>query len=235
MKQLLFMTFCVIGIAGRAQNIQLNVMTGPSITWMRANKNIIESSGNKISYKAHLVVEYWLTERYALTGGIGFSLFNGGALEYKKGGDLLKEVELSDSIYHHLAPQSRIDYKINFLDFPVGLKIRTGEYRGYRLFLHAPEIIFGIRTKARGKITSLGLPYTEDEDIRDAISFLNLFYGIQIGLEKNLSEDLSLLFGVRFIQSFSDITKDSGTYDDGTKENSKGILTGLDFRVGITF
>lgn len=235
MKSCLF--FLLLGACNclPAQSFQLNVMTGPSITWMRANKNIIQGSESMFSYKAHLTGEYWMTDRYALTGGLGFSLFSGGTLEFEKGGDLLKEAELSDSVYHHLAPHTQIHYKMNFLDIPVGLKIRTGEFHGYRLFLQAPEIIFGIRTKARAKIASAGLPYTEDEDIRNSISFLTLFYGIHVGMEKNISDDLALLMGIRFVQSFTDMTSDEGRYDDGSHENSKGILTGLDFRIGISF
>lgn len=219
----------------QAQDVHVNIMTGISYSWMRANKNIIESSGSLFSYKAHIQCEYWLNDRYALTAGIGFSIAQGGAMDFKKGGDLLKDSELSHPDYHVLPPGTRIDYKINYLDFPFGLKLRTGTFKGYRFYVQAPEFSLAFRTKARAKITAEGLPFTEDEDIRGSIAGMSMFYGIHLGFEKKITEDMSLLAGIRFNQSFTDITDDSGVYTDGNPENSKGILSSLDFRIGITF
>ncbi|MBK8297322.1 MAG: hypothetical protein IPK91_08625 [Saprospiraceae bacterium] len=50
-----------------------------------------------------------------------------------------------------------------------------------------------------------------------------------------ISTDVSLVGGLRFYQSFTDITDDSGRYSDGTREDSKGILSSLDFRFGVIF
>lgn len=219
----------------QAQDIHVNIMTGLSYSWISSNKNIIENSGSLFAYKAHIQCEYWLNDRYALTAGIGFSLTQGGALDYKKGGDLLKDSELSHPDYHNLPAGTRIDYKINYLDFPFGLKLRTGPFKGFRFYVQAPEFSLAFRTKARAKITAEGLAYTEDEDIRGSIAGMSMFYGINLGFEKKFTDDMSLLAGIRFNQSFTDITDDSGVYADGSHENSKGILSSLDFRIGITF
>jgi opacity protein-like surface antigen len=58
---------------------------------------------------------------------------------------------------------------------------------------------------------------------------------IGAGTEFKVSNDVTLNAGLRFFQSFTDLTDDGGRYDDGTKEDSKGILSSLDFRIGISF
>ncbi|MBK8954469.1 MAG: PorT family protein [Saprospiraceae bacterium] len=227
--------FILISISSPAQEIHFNMMGGLSYSWLRANKNVIESKGSLFSYKAHIQCEYWFNDKYAFTAGIGFSIAQGGALEFKKGGDLLKGSDLSLPDYHNLPAGTRIDYKMNYLDFPFGLKLRTGSFKGYRFYVQAPEFSLSFRTKARAKIAADNLPYTVDEDIRGSIAGASMFYGINLGFEKTISDDLSLLAGIRFYQSFTDITNDTGIYTDGSKENSKGILSSVDFRIGITF
>lgn len=218
-----------------AQEIRYNVLIGPSISWMSANNNRIESSGSKLAFKAHVQGEYWFTDRYALTGGLGFSLSQGGGLEYFKAGDIWSEVDLSDTIYHNLPANSVLSYRLNFIEILFGLKLRTNEFGRFRFFVHAPEFSINMNTKARGDIDAAHLPFTEDEDIRPMIHFFSLFYGFGIGGEYRIAPDVTLTGGLRYFQSFTDLTDDAGRYLDGSNEESKGILSSLDIRVGVVF
>lgn len=218
-----------------SQEIKFSVLTGPGISWISSNDNQISSSGIKISYKAHVQAEYWFNDRYAATGGIGLSLGQGGHLEFIKGGDLWKEAELSDTKYKNLPDNAILGYRMNYIDIPFGFKLRTNEFGKFRFYVHAPEFCISLRTRARGTIEAPPLPDTEGEDIRKMVSFFGLFYGIGLGGEMRISADVSLVGGLRFYQSFTDITDDSGRYSDGTREDSKGILSSLDFRFGVIF
>ncbi len=235
-RKLLCSLWLCLSLSGLyAQELKFCILTGPAISWMDANKNVIKSGTGRLGYTIHIQGEYWLTDRYALTAGLGFFLGQGGSLKYLKGGDILKSAELSDTIYHHIPKGSDITYRMNYVDFPFGFKLRTAAYRSVRLYMQIPEFSLSFRTKARGNIEAPPLPYTKDEDFRGLITFINLFYGITIGLETKLTQDISLNGGVRFYQSITDVTNDSGVYTDGIKENSKGILSNLNFRVGIIF
>ncbi len=235
MKRLLCLFVVIIPCLLFSQKIRYNIIAGPSLSWMSANFNKIESGGAKLAFKFQAQAEYWITDRFALTGGLGISLGPGGTLEYEKGGDIWKEARLSDNVYHVLPNNSVMSYRMNYIDIPFGFKLRTIEVGKYRFFLHAPEFAISMRTKARGSIDASGLEATEDEDIRDIISFFTLFYGLGAGAEFKVSHDITLTAGLRFMQSFTDITDDNGRYNDGTKEDSKGILSNLDFRIGISF
>ncbi|HEX5624994.1 MAG TPA: porin family protein [Saprospiraceae bacterium] len=218
-----------------SQDIRFCILNGPSISWMRSNDNIIKSSGTKIAYKANVQAEYWFNDRYGVTAGLGLSVNQGGGMEYEKGGNIWKEADLSDNIYRALPANALLEYRFNHLDIPFGFKLRTNEFGRYRFYVHAPEFSISLRTKARGNIDAPPLPDTEDEDIRKMNTFLALFYAIGVGAEIRVSTDVSLIGGLRFYQSISDLTDDSGVYSDGTKENSKGILSSLDFRLGVIF
>lgn len=235
MKNLIYCLFIVFPFIVQSQEIRYNVLIGPSISWMSANNNKISSSGSKLAFKAHVQGEYWFTDRYAITGGLGFSLSQGGGLDYQKGGNIWPEAELSDTIYYNLAKNSVLGYSLNFLEIAFGLKLRTNEFGKFRYYVQAPEFSINLLTKARGTIDAPPYPSTEDEDIRPMIHFFSLFYGFGIGTEYRVSKDLTLTGGLRYFQSFTDLTVDSGRYSDGTKEQSKGILSSIDIRFGVIF
>ena len=156
-------------------------------------------------------------------------------MKYLKGGDIWSDAELSDTSYHRLPAGSDLSYRMNFIEILFGLKLRTNEFGRFRFYVHAPEFSINLNTKARGDIDASGLKFTEDEDIRPMIHFFSLFYGFGIGGEYRVSQDVTLTGGLRYFQSFTDLTVDSGKYADGTDEESKGILSSLDIRMGIIF
>ncbi len=235
MKNLIYTLFLILPGILLSQEIRFSVLTGPSFSWMKGNTNKINTEGSRIGWKANVQGEYWFNERYGITGGIGLSIAQGGGLEYLKGGNIWKEAELSDPIYKDLPANSKLNYRMNYIDIPFGFKLRTNEFGKYRFFVHAPEFSLSLRTKARGDIEAPPLADSEDEDIRKMVNFFALFYAIGVGTEIRISNDVSLIGGIRFYQSFTDLTDDSGTYSDGSKEESKGILSSLDFRFGVIF
>jgi hypothetical protein len=236
MKNLMYCLLFVLPFFLHSQEIRYNVIIGPSISSISANNNKITGTSSKIAFKAHVQGEYWFNDRYAITAGIGFSLSQGGTMEYLKGGDIWKEVVFSDtfSVYHNLPPNTALTYRINTLEFPFGFKLRTKEFGKFRFYVHAPEFSINLLTKARGDVDA-GAKSTVDEDIRPIIHFFSLWYGIGIGAEYRISNDITLTGGLRYFESFTDLTVDSGRYADGTKEESKGIISSLDIRMGIIF
>jgi opacity protein-like surface antigen len=234
MKNLIYFLLLTFTGLSHAQSIRYHVILGPSLSWMSTNNNKINSNGSQVAFKTHVQAEYWFTDKYAVTGGIGFSLGQGGQMEYLKGGDIWKDGELSDTIFHNLPANANLGYNINLLEFIFGLKLRTNEFGKYRFYVQAPEFGINLRTKARGSIDAPSIS-AEDEDIRDMIRFFSLSYGFGLGLEYNISQDLTLTGGIRYFQTFTDLTSDNGRYSDGTKEDSKGILSSIDFRIGVIF
>jgi opacity protein-like surface antigen len=238
MKKLLYSFLFVLPLIINAQvdKLKVSIMNGPTFGWMTSNDSKILTSGTKLGYKLHVEAEYLLSERYSFTGGIGLSLNQGGKLEYLQGGNLWSE-SLSDLsiIKGDSMPNGVIlGYGINYVDFPVGFKLRTNEFGKFKFYAHLPEFMLGFKTKAKGSIKGAGIN-TEKENISKQATFLSLGWGIGAGAEYKISDDVSIIAGLRFTQSIIDVTDDDGRYFDGSKENSKGTINSLDLRIGVAF
>jgi opacity protein-like surface antigen len=222
----------------KAQNIlddiSMVLITGPGVSWISSDDNTINSQGFRISYKIHAMADYALNERFSLTGGLGLSLAMGGKMKYQKGGDLWSESRLNVTRGDSLPDGVELGYFVNYIDFPIGFRMRTNQFGKFRFFAHMPELSLGIRTRAKGSIEGQGIS-TSGEQIKNQVGFLNFSWGIGAGTEYYFSEKLTLTGGIRFFQSLTDITDDSGRFRDGTKENSKGVIHNLDLRFGIIF
>ncbi|MDQ3141852.1 MAG: PorT family protein [Bacteroidota bacterium] len=235
-KTFLILIFCfpMFLIGQDLDELKVSVLTGPSICWFSTNDNKIFPDGAKLGYKAHVEGEYMFNSKFSITLGMGLSLGQGGTLRYAQGGHLWSDSELNIPNPDSLPNNVSLSYNINYLDFPIGFKLRTQDFGKFRFYFHAPEFQISLRTKARGKIEGIGVS-SEDERINEQINFINISYSLGAGTEYQYSEGLTLIGGLRFVQNITDITDDSGIYFDGSRENSKGILSAVDLRIGVLF
>jgi hypothetical protein len=81
----------------------------------------------------------------------------------------------------------------------------------------------------------------EKIDIRDEVGAVNLSWGLGGGIEYTLSGTTSLLLGINMQFGFTDVTKNTGTYFDDSRngearpENSRGKISALSIKAGILF
>ena len=236
MRNILILGLIVIPLLSYSQfdNLKVSILTGPSFGRIGTDNNKISSKGINLGYKLHIQGEYLLNDRFSITIGLGLSLSQGGSLVFDQGGHLWSESKLSISKPDSLPNGVKLGYNINYLEFPIGFKMRTNSFGKFRFYAQMPEFSTGIRTKAKGSIIGTDVKSSK-EQIKKEIQFLNLSWALGLGTEYSVSEKLDLIFGVRFFQSITDITDDSGRYFDNSKENSKGILNSLDLRFGVLF
>lgn len=217
-------------IAGR--NMRFGAQLSPTVTWLSSDNSKVLGGGIDVGLKVGATAEFGFAENYFFTVGIGFGLGHGGKLQYADGGDLLPESELSDeipeSVRHNFEPDTKINYKLNYLEIPVGLKLRTREYGYMRYFAEIPIITLGAVTRARGSIDASNLDVNK-ENIRDDVQRLNAQWGLGGGLEYNFSETNAILFGLYYHQGFFDITSKRPSSDD------KAINHLISLKVGVLF
>ncbi|MBK6354315.1 MAG: outer membrane beta-barrel protein [Saprospiraceae bacterium] len=236
MKKLLgtLILFMPVFLFGQFENIRVSILNGPTFSWMTTDDNTIETQGARIGYKLHIQGEYLLNDRFSLTGGLGLSLAQGGQLLYNKGGNLWSESKLNIPRGDSLPNGVELGYRVGYVDFPFGFKMRTNEFGRFKFYAHMPEFSLGIRTHSRGSIEGIGVS-TTDEQIKSQIPFINISWGLGLGTEYRISDNISLTGGLRFFQSITDVTDDDGRYFDGSKENSKGKFNNIDLRIGVLF
>jgi len=213
---------------------RFGVQASPVISFMYANDNQINSDGINLGLKLGLMAEYYFAETYAITSGLNMAFNHGGPMIYEVGGAFLPDSELSDESLREVADGTRIKYNLQYLEIPLGLKMRTEEFGYVRYFAEMPIFHLNILTRARGDIDGPE-DRAENENISRDATFFNLTWGFGGGFEYSLSPNSSIVTGLYYHQSFVDITDDSGQKNNGRDENSKGSFGLIQLRVGILF
>ncbi len=239
-------------------NLRFGFQASPTFSWMNTNDNKINNNGSfpgVLGIKLGMRGEYLFTPNgsYALTSGIGFGFSQGGTLLHEIGGNFWSEAELSDTKFNTgikpLPNQVNLKYNLQYLEIPLGLKMRTTDFGYFRYFVEIPVFTLGFLTQARGAIEGVGVA-TEKENVRGATNFFNLSWGLGGGVEYSISEKTALVMGLYYQQGFLDVTKDSGASKATlVKENmppleneyavkaetSKGTLGSVVLYLGVLF
>ena len=223
----------------QAQNdIRFGFQVSPVFSWMASSDNRINPSGTNLGLKLGMMGEFYFRENYAFTGGLGFGFNHGGTLQYDFGGSYWTRSDLGTAL-DTLPAGVNLKYSIQYVEIPVGLKLKTREFGYIRYFIH-PAITIGLKSQAKGKIQGVGVGDDADKiNIRKEVNGLNLSWGIGAGIEYTLSESTSLVGGLAFQTGFTDATDDNGiVFDDkrgNRKEDSKGKVNGITIMLGVMF
>jgi len=237
-----FFTFLSTALIGQ-NDFRFGIQFSPTITWMNSADNIVNSNGTAFGGpKLGMIVENYFRENYAFTFGLGFAFNQGGVLKHDFGGDLWSNSTLSNPVYHDLPDGVNLRYSLQYVEIPVGLKMKTQEFGYIRYFAEIPFTI-GILTQAQGAIEGTNMD-TDKENIRKDVNLFALSWGIGGGIEYSIGPNTALVGGLYFQNYFTDVTKNDGIrrgQGDGAddeptfKADSKGALKGLTIRIGVIF
>jgi len=249
MKKIVFilpiLCWCSLSLSAQEGEIRFGIQASPSFTWMDTDNADVNRSGTNLGLKLAMLSEYYFRENYAVTSGIGFHFNAGGEMLFEEPGEYWPDSELNPGL-DSLAAGAKLRYNLQYVEIPIGLKMRTREFGYVRYFLQ-PSLVMGFRSQARGNIDGRrfdGSTVGDDGEkinIRQEVSGLNLSWAIGGGIEYTLSGTTSLLAGLNLQFGFTDTTKDSGTYFDSNRggearsEDSRAKISGLTFQIGILF
>lgn len=233
MKLKLLILFLVpLFVSAQSDKLRISLLTGSGLSWMTSESKEITSELNNITFKLLAQTDYLLNEKFALTGGLGLSYRQGGELQYARGGNLWSESKLTVPNSDSLPDGTSLTYRASYLDIPVGFKVSTLPIHNFKFFIH-PDISMGIRLGAKGDIS--GAIQSEKEEIKRQILFLTFNWGLNLGAEYMLDDNIGLIMGLRYQQSINDVTDDSGTYFDKSRISYKDKINNFDVRVGVIF
>lgn len=227
-------------------DFRFGLQASPSFSWMTSNDNQINGNGSNLGMKLGVLGERYFAENYAFVFGVGFSFNTGGTLRHDQGGVLWADSDLSSELLRVLPNDINLKYGLQYIEIPIGLKMKTQEFGYSRFFAEIPVFTFGINTKARGDITGVSADFTtSDEDIRKDVSFATVSWGLGGGIEYSIGENTTLIGGIFYQATFTDVTDNSGLlylYDDDMdiieelgNEDSKGTIGSLTIRLGVMF
>ena len=228
----------IIGTQGFAQiseNLRFGFTVTPQVSWLGSDDKTVKYDKPQTGLTVGTTAEWYLNENYILTSGLGLTFGRGGTIEHEIGGRLLPDAELSSPLYDTLPDNSKLKYDIQYLEIPIGFRMRSREFGRFRLTFEAPIITFGIKIKAKADIEAPGLETTTEENISSEVNLFNMSYGFGAGTEYTLTENISILLMLQYTQGFLDVTKDHGVLRNGNFEDSKGTIGHFALKTAVLF
>jgi hypothetical protein len=239
---LAFFVFASLSLQAQDEGeIRFGFQLSPTFNWISTNTSDINPNGTNLGLRLGMIGEYFFRENYAVTTGIGFIFNQGGTLLHENGGDYWTRTDLPIADTISMPSGVSLDYGIQYLEIPIGLKMRTREF-GYVRYYLEPSMILGLKTQARGKVEQFSLIDSEEQfNIRDEVNLFDMSWGIGGGVEYSISENTRLIGGLAMHFGFFDITDDNGRVNDPDKpggpvnEDSKGVTRSFTIKIGIIF
>ena len=203
---LMFLTVILNPVFGQ---IKIGIKGSPQFTWTSTDSKSVTTSDSRMNISYGVVMDYYFTENYSFGTELSLGTF-GGSIK-------------SDSIYIGTKTTSandlKLDYKLQYFNLPLILKMRTKEI-GYTRFYAEFGLGMSFNFKAKADITSssTGINTTNvDVNNPDTKDQYNLSPGIGVnffraslimgaGIQYNAFANTMIVAGLRYDNALNDFT-----------------------------
>ncbi len=217
MKKYLFIAIiALLSVKAFSQDMRFTVFVDPQFSWLNSDYNSIDSEGSKFGVNIGLNLDKFFAPNYAIMTGISIDN-TGGNMSF----DFEKDLK-TGSADEPIGIGNTVHYKLQYINIPLGLKLKTNEI-GYLTFFTHLGLNGGINIKATAEVDNQTLI---NENISDEVRLFNLGYFIGAGAEYSIGGNAALVVGLTYTNGFIDIT------DGG---DSKVTLGNFAIRVGVLF
>lgn len=229
----------------RAQQFRFGVQATPHWSWIASDDKRMERVGSQLGFKFGLVGDFFLDNewRYAITTGFNLSYNQGGTLQsgYVQG-VFWPNSNLSESRFDTVPMGAHLQHRVNFLDIPIGLKLRggLGSRSPMDFFVELPVFNLGFRMGAKGDISNTVGQNTVDENIVGDIKGMAVSWGLGGGIEYQINDNTRIFCGMSFQTQLSDLTRNKNTAvltteGNWRRDNSTSKIQMLSLRTGLFF
>lgn len=245
---LIFIFLISIGLVAQdavaTKNTQFSFRVSPNLTWSKVKSGPVQGDGTGLGFSYGLMADFNFSQNYFLSiEALATSMRNRIVSK-----DSLYQGENGVGSYYSNVKQ---DYKLQYVQLPISLKMKTNYINGMRYFFQAgiaPGVLYSrnVTTSASPSLPKEGEWYSPNADATDkdkgdfqedpsnpeSQAFINnigrfrasLIIGA--GIEYKLSGNTALTAGLRWDNGFTDIYRD---------KNTDGINNYLGLSVGILF
>jgi len=195
---------------------KFSVHVDPQFTWFSSDESHIQNEASIFQLQYGLQMDRFFDDNYAFTLGFGVNNL-GGNLYYT---DSTQFISKEDTLYFE--PGQTVKHKLRYLDFPLGLKLKTEEL-GYATFFL--QIGFNPMVNISAIASSEDDVY-DNESIRESIHIFNLAYHAGIGIEYRLGGSTALIGGMRWT---------SGLLDVSSTDDANIAVKAISIHLGVLF
>jgi hypothetical protein len=226
-KSLTVLLFLIVSQIGFSQGISGGIFISPVVSWFKPDVKTIKADYSRLSFGFGVPITFDITKNFGICTGFNF-VNVGGGLQYL---DSIPKFYTEDSTYH-LLPNSKINYKTQFIELPLTLVGKTNQI-GYITYYLKTGICPALRYKAKGDIT-----VNSDDNIRDEVRGSSLSFLIGGGIEYSLGGSTRVMTEIMFTNGLTDFTK-TQTWNKKTNSlnssSDRVILNSVALRVGVLF
>ena len=186
----------ISALHAQATNLRFNVEVDPQFAWFSSDDEDVTPDGSIFHLHAGLNMDYFFGENYAFVLGIGINNLGGNLLyadstEFSSRGEILL-----------VEPDQSAKLNLQYVDIPIGLKLKTEELGYTTLFL---QLGFNPMILLNAKGSSEDASFNK-EDIRESINLFGLGYHAGMGVEYALGGSTALIGGLRWSAGLTDVT-----------------------------
>ncbi len=207
---------CVFIVVDGQSRLKFNVHADPQFAWFSSDEVNVTPDGSILHLQTGLQMDMFFDKNYAFTLGLGINNM-GGNLLYS---DSIIFVSSGDTIY--ATPGQTVRQNLQYLDIPIGLKLKTEELGYATFFLEVgfnPMININARASTKDDLFF-------KEDISDNTRLFNLGYHAGIGVEYRLGGSTAAIGGIRWSSGLTDVTDN---------DKAKVTINALSIHLGILF
>ena len=191
-----------------SKKLRFGAFVAPTISWMKPTTNKTgdglyepKSNGSKMGFTYGLMAEYKFADNYVLVTGLQVNMTGGKMVSDYAGTETSKVVTRAD-----------FNYRFNYLEIPVALKLRTDQISGFRFFGQF-GITTGINLAKKGDFTVNYLDVNgtaktvtgDNEKIKGTLAIAPILFSMSIGggVEYPLNDKLAGYAGLFFNNGFA--------------------------------
>ncbi|MFO7932863.1 MAG: porin family protein [Bacteroidales bacterium] len=217
MKRIALLSVMLICFAAAyGQRIKFSVHADPQFAWFSSDEDNVSPAGSILHMQAGLIADLFFSDHYAFTTGVGVNNM-GGKLAYA---DSTLFVSGSDSLY--AVPGQVLKHRMQYIDIPLGLKLKTEEL-GYTTFFF--QLGFNPMFNINAFSTSDDETF-DKENNRGNTNLFNLGYHLGAGVQYRLGGSTALVGGVRWSSGLTDVTGN---------DEAKITLNAISINLGVQF
>lgn len=229
--------------------LRFGIFIAPDVSWMRptaatddARNYNVSSDGSKIGFSYGLMAEYFFAENYGVVTGLAVNSTGGKIIANK-----IDQSPAANTVF-----KTNFDYRLQYLEIPLALKLRTDDISGFRFFGQlGASLGINIGKKADYKVTYSDGTGTNHDTAANKIKLTGDFgmiapimfsMNIGIGAEYPLNNKLKAYLGIFFNNGFTpDATKPEKFdgaklgYGTGSFQDANTRLNNLSLRLGLFF
>jgi hypothetical protein len=202
------------------QRFTIGLHFDPLVGWFGSDNARVNNKGARPGYNLGIDLNRYFGNNYSLS--FGLDLIGAGGRLVHADTTVLEFANFTSRVM----PGDPVIYRIQYLSFPLGLKLQTNQI-GYITYF--ADLGFDPKIAVGGKI-DIKDNNIEGENATSELKIFNLSWHITGGIEYSIGGSSSLVLGLNFENNFFDITKETGIQPEDKITHKM-----LSVRMGIIF